>query len=192
MFPPPSFAMRGSCFPSERYDTGVIRDYAFQILDAIGFDFGACHIEMIVAPDGAYLVEVNPRLVSAQIPFQMGYALGRSVYSDLIDLHLGMPLAGLRSLAPAWFAAIRWIVAARTGIVDRVELPEAIDAAVRRVVLFKQPGDIVRPPVNNGDRIGYAIAVADTQAAAEVIADRFVQSSFVHYRTQVDFSREMI
>ena len=28
MFPPPSFAMRGSCFPSDRYDIAAIRDYA--------------------------------------------------------------------------------------------------------------------------------------------------------------------
>jgi predicted ATP-grasp superfamily ATP-dependent carboligase len=52
--------MRGSCFPSDRYDTAAIRDYAFRILDAISFDFGAARIELIVAEDGPYLVEVNP------------------------------------------------------------------------------------------------------------------------------------
>ena len=163
MFPPPSFAMRGSCFPSERYDTAAIRDYAYEVLDAIDFDFGAAHIEMIVAEDGPYLVEVNPRLVSAQIPFQMGYAFERSVYADLIDLHLGRPLAALRDLRPRWFSAIRWIVAERKGRLEAIDLPEQADPAVRRVVLFKAPGDPVGPPLSNGDRIGYVIAVGETQ-----------------------------
>jgi biotin carboxylase len=182
MFSPPSFAMRGSCFPSDRYDTGLVRDYAFQILDAIGFDFGACHIEMIVAPDGPYLVEVNPRLVSAQIPFQMGYALQRSVYADLINLHLGLPLTEIRSVRPLWFSAIRWMVAERPGILEAMNLPDPIDPAVRRVVLFKSKGCAVHPPINNGDRIGYVIAVGQTQAAAEMIADRFVQNCEVQLR----------
>lgn len=129
MFPPPSFAMRGSCFPSDRHDTAAILDYAFRVLDAIGFDFGASYIEMIVAADGPCLVEVNPRLVSAQIPFQMGYALERSIYADLINLHLGLPLTELHALQPSWFSAIRWIVADRPGVLHSVEIPEPLDPA---------------------------------------------------------------
>src|ERR1017187_1581943 len=179
MFPPPSFAMRGSCFPSDRYDIAVILDYAFGILDAVDFDFGASHIEMIVAEDGPYLVEVNPRLVSAQIPHQMGYALERSVYADLINLHLGLPITKLHSIKPRWFSAIRWGVASQPGILESIQLPECVDESIRRVVLFKEAGDAVRPPIHNGNRIGYVIAVGDTQTAAEEIADRYVQDALV-------------
>ena len=179
MFPPPSFAMRGSCFPSDRYDRGEIEAYAYQLLDAVGFDFGAAHIEMIVAPDGPYLVEINPRLVSAQIPYQMGYALERSIYVELFNLHLGVPLNDAPYCDPPWFSAIRWITAPRPGLLAAVELPESIDPLVRRVALFKEPGDAVRPPVSNGDRIGYAIAVGKTQEAAEHLADGFVGATRV-------------
>ena len=179
MFPAPSFAIRGSCFPSDRYDIPTIRDYAFDILDAVNFDFGASHIEMIVAEDGPYLVEVNPRLVSAQIPHQMGYALERSVYADLINLHLGQPITDLHDLKPRWFSAIRWVIADRPGILGSIQLPKEFDESIRRVVLFKEPGDAVRPPIQNGDRIGYVIAVGDTQAAAEEIADRYVRDAVV-------------
>ena len=130
MFTPPSFAMRGSCFPSDRYDISVIRDYAFDILDAVNFDFGASHIEMIVAEDGPYLVEVNPRLVSAQIPHQMGYALERSLYADLINLHLGLPITKLREVKPRWFSAIRWVIADRPGILKLIQLPDCIDDSI--------------------------------------------------------------
>lgn len=175
MYPPPSFAIRGSCFPSDRFDVGRIRDYAYGILDAVGFDFGAAHIEMIVAEDGTpYLVEVNPRLVSAQIPFQMGYAFERSVYADLIALHLGEPAERFEAPDRHWYSAIRWIVAPRPGILDSVTLPETVQDTVRRVVMFKWPGDSVIPPINNGDRMGYVIAVGESQAVAEDTAERFV------------------
>lgn len=180
MFPPPSFAMRGSCFPSDHYDITTVRDYAFQALDAINFDFGASHIEMIVAEDGPYLVEVNPRLVSAQIPYQMGYALERSIYIDLINLHLGQPLIDLREVRSRWFSVIRWIVADRAGLLHSVELPEHVDPSIRRVVLFKERGDAVRAPLHNGDRIGYVIAIGCTQAGAEQVADQYVRNSVVH------------
>ena len=182
MFPPPSFAMRGSCFPSDRYDTKAIRDYAFQILDAVDFNFGAAHIEMIVADDGPYLVEVNPRLVSAQIPYQMNYALERSVYVDLINLHLGVPLTVLRDLEPRWFSVIRWFTADRASSLASVEVPQHVEESICRVVIFKKSGDPVRPPINNGDRLGYVIAIGRTQAAAEQIADRFVRETIITYR----------
>lgn len=182
MFPPPSFAIRGSCFPSDRYDSEAIGRYAFEILDAVDFDFGASHIEMIVSDGVPWLVEVNPRLVSAQIPFQMGYALERSVYAALIDLHLGAPLQQVRGGPARWFSATRWFVAPREGVLQRIHLPEAPDPLVRRVVLFKGPGDAVRPPVNNGDRLGYVIAVGTTQADAERLAESYVGAARVELR----------
>ncbi len=179
LFPPPSFAFRGSCFPSVNHDSGAIAAYAFEILDAIGFDFGACHIEMILAADGPHLVEVNPRLVSAQIPHQMGYALGRSVYLDLIDLHLGREVTGLAAPAPSCFSAIRWLAADRPGRLAAIDLPERPGPEIRRVVLFKSAGDEVRPPLSNGDRIGYVIAVGATQAAAEAEAEQYLRACLV-------------
>ena len=115
LFPPPSFSFRGSCFPSNRFDEKAIQDYAFQILDVMEFDFGATHIEMMVTEEGPHLVEINPRLVSAQIPYLMGYAFGRSLYTDLIQLHLGVPVENWPPFERQWYSAIRWIVADRPG-----------------------------------------------------------------------------
>ena len=182
MFPPPSFAIRGSCFPSDRFNESKIRDYAFNILDAVNFDFGAAHIEMIVTDDSPYLVEVNPRLVSAQIPYQMAYALERSIYVDLMNLHLGLPLTDLPDIAPCWFSVTRWITAQHPGTLESVRLPKHPDPLVRRVALFKEPGDSVRPPVSNGDRIGYVIAVGKTPEAAEQLAEAYVRDTFVELR----------
>jgi biotin carboxylase len=181
MFDPPSFAMRGSCFSSDQFDQKAIQKYAYEILDAVNFDFGACHIEMIVAEDGPYLVEVNSRLVSAQIPYQMSYALERSVYCDLINLHLGHSLGAFPAFEHHWFSVIRWFVADREGRFGGVKLPEQPDPQIRRVALFKEEGDFIRPPIVNGDRIGYVIAVGHTQAEAEKLAESYIQNSVICY-----------
>lgn len=182
LFPAPSFAMRGSSFPTQRYDTAAIQDYAFAILDAIDFDFGAAHIEMIVTEDGPMLVEVNPRLVSAQIPHQMAYALHRSIYADLVALHLGEPAASFHAPRPACFSAIRWLTADRPGTLDHIAIPIEAPAEIRRVVFFKGEGELVRPPIHNGDRIGYVIAVGAEEATAEAIAERYIADCRVSLR----------
>ncbi|WP_255210538.1 ATP-grasp domain-containing protein [Methylogaea oryzae] len=88
MFPPPFGAIQGSCFPSDRFDVAPVREYVFAVLDAVGFNDGASHTEIILSAEGPLLVEVNPRLVGAKIPRLLNLAFGRSVHRDLIDLHL--------------------------------------------------------------------------------------------------------
>jgi biotin carboxylase len=183
MFPTPSFAIRGSQFPSKAFETDAVRDYAFALLDAVDYDFGPAHIEMIVADGVPYLVEINARLVSAQIPFQMGYALGRSIYIDLIDLHLGVPVKAMLPFDGVGISVIRWIVADRQGKLEALHLPEP-DANIKRVTLFKQIGDAVRPPISNGDRIGYVIATAATADIATRSADTYVADAVLEIASE--------
>lgn len=178
-FPPPCFGIKGSCFPSDRFDTDAIRDYVFQILDALDFDFGAAHTEIIITPDGPYLVEVNPRLIGAHIPRLLGFALERSVYADVINLHLGGDLAELRDLHPPHVAVSRWITSSQNGIIKAIITPKTDANGIRAVHLFKKPGDMTRPPFDNADRLGYVMVTGKTQADAEQVAENFVSNTRV-------------
>ncbi len=178
-FPPPCFGIKGSCFPSGRFDTEKIRDYVFQILDALYFDFGAAHTEIIITPDGPYLVEVNPRLIGAHIPRLLGFALERSVYADVIDLHLGGDLAELRDVRPPRIAVSRWITSSECGVIKAIITPTTDAPGIMAVHLFKQPGDMTRPPFDNADRLGCVMAVGKTQADAERLAENFVNNTQV-------------
>jgi biotin carboxylase len=178
-FPPPCFGIKGSCFPSDRFDTEVIRDYVFGILDALDFDFGAAHTEIIITSDGPYLVEVNPRLIGAHIPRLLGYALERSIYADVINLHLGLDLASLHDLHPQRVAVSRWFTSKQNGVIKAIVTPETDDPGIMAVHLFKNPGDRVRPPFENADRLGYVMVVGKTQAEAEHFADKFVSDTQV-------------
>ena len=177
MYPPPSFAIRGSQFPANHYMTDEIRNYAFSLLDAVGYDIGAAHIEMIVVDGLPYLVEINARLVSAQIPFQMAYAFGRSLYVDLIDLHLGVPVSAMSPFEAHAVSAIRWVVANRSGTLKELQFPDQPDPSIKRVTVFKHVGDPVRPPVSNSDRIAYVIATGPTPEAAVEAAEIYIAAT---------------
>ena len=172
-FEAPSFAIRGGCFQPNRPAFAAIERYVFSLLDAVDFDCGAAHIEIILTETGPQLIEINARLVGAKLPRLMSYALGKSVHAGLIDLHLGIPDAFGRC-DTGMVAVTRWIVAERHGLLVCVTLPPWQDARIRCVEILKQSGDCVRPPMDNADRIGYVMVCAPTQAEAEGIADKFI------------------
>ncbi|MCX7193569.1 MAG: ATP-grasp domain-containing protein [Proteobacteria bacterium] len=178
-FPPPCFGIKGSCFPSGRFDTEQIRDYVFQILDALNFNFGVAHTEIIITPEGPYLVEVNPRLIGAHIPRLLGFALERSIYADVINLHLGCDLSQLQGLEAHQVAVSRWITSSQNGILNAVVTPKTDDPRIMAVHVFKKPGDRVRPPFDNADRLGYVMVVGKTQFEAERLAEDFVNNTQV-------------
>jgi biotin carboxylase len=177
-FEPPSFAIRGGCFTPNCPEFEAIERYIFSLLDAVGFDWGATHTELMLTAEGPRLIEINPRLVGAKIPRLVGLALDRSIHEDLIVLHLGEGLPSI-SKDSSMVAVSRWIVADQVGVLEYVELPEWQDGRIRSVEILKKPGDNVRPPLENADRIGYVMVCAPTRSEAEQLADNFVLQTSV-------------
>jgi biotin carboxylase len=174
MFPAPSTAIKGSCYPSERFDLALIQVYVFSILDALQFNDGATHTEILLTDEGPYLVEVNPRLVGAKIPRLLNIALGRSIHTDLINLHLGIPPVAADYRLDQGYAVSRWIIAEQSGLLQEVILPEISNPDIRYVEIFKKPGDQVCYPYQNADRIGYVMTYGKTRALAEQLAEEFI------------------
>jgi biotin carboxylase len=179
MFAPPSCAIKGSCFPSEQYELAPIQDYVFSILDALGFNDGATHTEIILTENGPFLVEVNPRLVGAKIPRLLNLALDRSVHNDLINLHLGKPLPELGCASKVGFAVSRWITTDSSGQLEAVQLPAVMADGIKHVEVIKKPGDQVGYPYQNSDRIAYVMTLGKTRQHAEQLADAFVSEVIV-------------
>ena len=174
-FDPPSFAIQGGCFMPNRAGFEAIEQYLFAVLDAVGFDWGATHTELMLTEAGPRLIEVNPRLVGAKIPRLVSYGLDRSLHADLIALHLGMWEFGHQE-GSTHVAVSRWIVVDQPGVLTHVEVPPTRDPRIRCVEILKKPGDHVRPPFDNADRIGYVMACGETREEAEQLADSFVAS----------------
>ena len=184
MFEPPSFAMRGSTF-TPRAACGAelepIEALATRVLDAVSFDHGATHIELMLTSEGPRLIEVNPRLVGARIARLASLTLGRSLHADLIAAHLGEPLVAPTSPRHG-VGVIRWIVASERGVLEEVRLPAWRDERIHSVEILRQPGDAVVPPFENADRLGYVMVCGSDRRAAEQLADRFVGESRVVIR----------
>ncbi|WP_406868463.1 ATP-grasp domain-containing protein [Paraburkholderia fungorum] len=178
-FEPPSFAIRGGCFTPNGPEFELVERYLFSILDAVEFDWGAAHTELMLTANGPRLIEINPRLVGAKIPRLVGYALGRSIHSDVIDLHMGEWPPGLSDVTGV--AVTRWIVADRPGTLDQVEFPQWSDPRVRDFEVLKNSGDVIRPPFDNSDRIGYVMVCAPTRIEAERLADAFVSECRIRF-----------
>jgi biotin carboxylase len=178
-FEPPSFAIRGGCFMPNKGQFKAIEAYVFALLDAVDFDCGATHIELMLHEDGLSLIEINPRLVGAKIPRLISLACKRSIHSDLIGLHLGHPVTPF--LEASEVAVTRWLVANQTGNLANIELPKTADSRVACVEMLKQAGAPVRPPMENADRIGYVMSCAPTRQEADEAAENFISNSVLLY-----------
>ena len=175
LFPAPSFAIRGGCFTTACGQFGEIEAYAFGLLDAIGFDHGAAHIEIMLTAAGPVLIEINPRLVGARIARLLSAALGRSVHADLIALHAD---GRLPPACPSpTHAVARWLAAPCAGVLAEISLPGSTAPGYVGATLMARPGDAVNPPYDNADRLGCVITRDADRATAETLAEEIVRSA---------------
>jgi len=182
MFSPPSFAIRGGCFMPNKGEWAVLEDYLFRILDAVGYDCGATHTEIMLTAEGPRLVEINPRLVGAKIARLMAYSLNKSVHELLIDLHLGV--WSIDQLQPDAMkpSVTRWVISKEMGILDQIELPTWKDEGLKCVEMICQKGDRISFPFENSQRLGYVMTCCATREEAELLADRFINNTKVNLR----------
>jgi len=183
MFSPPSFAIRGGCFlPNEGHWIGL-EEYVFSILDAVGFDCGATHIELMITDEGPRLVEINPRLVGAKIARLIGYSLNLSIHEALIDVHLGNGMLSDLNSEDMKPSVTRWLITETAGELDQIQLPQWSDDGVKCAEILSQKGDAVSYPFENAQRLGYVMTTCPTRAEAEELAERFIKDSKVLLNT---------
>jgi len=172
-FEPPSFAIRGGCFIPNLGQFPEVENYIFSALDAVGFDLGASHIELMLTAEGPRLIEINPRLVGAKIGRLVSLGLGFSIHEALIRLHLRASDRVLAGVTPR-HAVSRWLTASRSGTLVDIRWPQQQDARIRHVDILRQAGDSVGPPYENADRLGCVMGVADSREEAEQAVEDYV------------------
>ncbi|MEU8654519.1 ATP-grasp domain-containing protein [Streptomyces sp. NPDC048737] len=77
-----------SLIESESRVVAPLRDYAFQVLDALGIRHGPAHLEIRMTPHGPCLVEVGARIAGGGIPACAGLAIGESQLEWTVDAYL--------------------------------------------------------------------------------------------------------
>jgi len=174
-FPAPSFAIRGGCFTTNIGQFAQIEAHVFALLDAVGFDHGAAHVELALTSQGPRLIEINPRLVGARIARLISAARGRSLHDAMIALHatgaLPEPVQAERH------AVTRWIVAEEAGVLEAITLPPCEDTAFVEINLLARPGDTITPPLDNADRLGLVLTCGQDRLAIEALAERIIAAT---------------
>ena len=177
MFSPPSFAIKGGCFLPNQGEWPGLEDYLKRLLNAVGFDCGAAHIEIMLTPQGPRLVEINPRLVGAKIARLVAYSLNCSVHELLIQLHLGLEPLPLPDTQRAQPAVSRWFIAENTGQFAGFTPPQWQNEGIKCTEILKKIGDTVSYPFENAQRLGYVMACCPTRQEAEHLAEKYIEDS---------------
>lgn len=180
MLPPPSFAIQGGCFTPRNEGHAEIEKYVFSILDAIEFDSGATHIELMLTHEGPRLIEINPRLVGAKIARLVSYALDRSIHEDLIDVHLGIWPFELTNKSGHQVAASRWFTSPVAGTIKSITPPPWNDSNVKCVEFLKKVGQHVQPAFENSERFGYVMVCGETEELAVALAQRYIDDTDIY------------
>jgi biotin carboxylase len=167
--PPPCFVELAAGFAVERPFPGV-DDYIAHCLAALGYDFGAFHLEFIATADGPRLVELNPRFIGGGAHQAIGALAGTPLGELVVAYTLG---ESVPKFACEGAVTDFHLVAQASGTVRGYR---GLDAAARMpgcraAGLHVAPGDRVDAAADSNSRwTGYVEAVGSTREDAHAKA----------------------
>lgn len=148
-----------------------LREYAFQVLDALDIRYGPAHVEVRMTPGGPCLVEVGARIAGGGIPAGATLGIGASQLEWTVDAYLrperfharaGTPYEVRRYCAIAGMVSpVEGVLGEYRGIKD-IELLESFHALVTPV----RPGQEIRRTV---DDLTYPVVVTLLHDLEEVV-----------------------
>lgn len=164
----PHFVEMGHSQPSNlsKEDLEKIADLASRAVKAVGITNGPAHVEIMLTKDGPKMVELGARMGGDCITTHL---VPLSTGVDMIQATIEVCLGQTPDIAPKWSkgSAIRFFdvpAGILTGI-SGVEEAEKLQN-VKEISFTKGAGDIVDGIGSSTDRVGFAIAQADTATAA--------------------------
>ncbi|MDP9050400.1 MAG: ATP-grasp domain-containing protein [Acidobacteriota bacterium] len=169
--PPPLCQEIGGWFPSTEVPVAAVNNYLITILDALNYEHGAAHTEMIVTSSGPRLVELNPRMPGGVIPRVLGFGLGINIYDAIVELQQGrMPTLppALPADDPPRVIGMRWKVTRDSGRLKGIRWTKARPNEVLQCDVVPRLGDSIQPADLMPRRIAYVMAAGPdaTQALA--------------------------
>lgn len=177
----PFFIETGHVMPSQK--SKEILDEAVEVLKkgikALGITIGAAKGDIKVTPQGVKIVEMAARLSGGFMStYTFPYSSGVNLMQAGIKIMLGeKPTSD--ELTPKWSkVAVEKALIPEPGIIKEIKgLEEAEQIhGVRNIFITKEIGDEVVKPVNNVQKAGHIIAVAETHQKAFDIIDRTLKT----------------
>jgi len=176
----PSFVESGHMFPADLPPdiTRQLGELVVAALDAIGYDHGLSHTEIMLTPHGPRIVEINPRQGGNYIFDLVRHVTGSSVLHTMVDLALGQrPRPVERPAVPGGLsAAVYFVLSPRDGDLVAVHGLDHLttdDRVLRCCVDAVVPGPVHRAR-DNEDYLGHVLAVDPAGPGARRHAERAV------------------
>jgi cysteine synthase A len=169
----PGFVESGHDFPAvlPAPVTRQLQGAALEALDAVGYSWGAAHVEIRLAERGPVVVEINARLAGGMIPELIRLATGVDLLEQQLRAAIGLPV--ILEPTRSRHASIRFLLAPADGTLRDVTGVEtaARVPGVERTVLTCEPGRTVRVACDAYDRLGYVVAVGDSPSQVQGALD---------------------
>jgi biotin carboxylase len=167
--PPPAFVETGHAVPAPlpEADRRACADLVGAALAAIGYDFGAAHVEIRMTGAGPRIIEINCRPAGDRITRLAHLATGVDIPGLLIGMCLGRaPVTADRldrGAAIVFLPSELGRVVAIEGREEAVAVEGVVDLAV-----YVSPGNELTQVGDNTDRFGHVLAVGpDSEQALE-------------------------
>lgn len=144
------------------------------IIEAFQMRNGACHLEMRFVKGKWKLVEINPRISGGAMNRIIEIGYGINLVEETIQLMLGNEPCLSKKHQKYVYA--QYLTVDAKGKLVKVTGKNQISQypGVEEVYIKPRKGQIVRPPISMGDRVGYILASSDVKKEAKYIAKNAV------------------
>jgi biotin carboxylase len=141
---------------------------------ALGIANGPTYTQLRISPDGPQVIEVAARLGGGHDAELVEAVLGVDLNALALDAALGNEFVMTHHKPRVGGAVTRFLVAP-PGILERVEVPEGLEARI-----YREPGYVFAPLRRGNDRAGAVLVTAESREEAIAQADAAAAAVVFH------------
>ncbi|PRW62171.1 ATP-grasp domain-containing protein [Actinopolyspora mortivallis] len=175
---------------TEAVERKELEPYLALLTERLGTGWGPTHVELRLDESSTpRLIEVNHRLGGDHIPLLVRLVTGFDMYTATLRAALGERVT--LEIGGGGEAVIRYLMAEHEGTFREVRGLESVRAmpGVHDVVISREEGARVRPPVDSGDRVGHLIAHSAEGLGAVRTARRAMEKLLLLVERETEKSR---
>ncbi|MFC0268106.1 ATP-grasp domain-containing protein [Kushneria aurantia] len=148
----------------------ILREYIYNVLDALGISYGAAHSEVIIDDKGPVLVETGARLHGGGHPIYAEMCTGQSQLTDLIHAYTEDE-AQFGDYDYMKHVNIIFIVAESAGVLNENFFMQKLEFLknAKEIKLLKNPGDCVHETSDLYSILGFVVLSGDDLSS--IVAD---------------------
>lgn len=183
----PYFIENGHMFPAQLGDEtrAAVTQFVRKALQAVGYDHGIAHTEVMITADGPRIVEINPRAAGNYIVELIRRVTDIDLLEAFVDLSLGRKPAIESKDRGVASAAVMFLVPPNGGKIAKMEGIESLesDTHIARYKLENCAGKTVAAPVDNACYLGHVIAEDPEGLNARTYAEEALKRIILDFET---------